>query len=160
MKKYFFGFSLTVLVGFGLGYAASETGLFKTPPASAPAAVRGSELTVVMNEWQFEPALLRFPYGAQVRFKVRNVGRLSHAFVVRELGLDTGRIRPGQEEWVATILDASPGIYQIYSSVLTDQRQNMTGSLVIEGEVPAAALEPPALAPTPEPASALPPAAE
>jgi hypothetical protein len=63
---------------------------------------------------------------------VRNYGRLSHNLVVAGRGYEDGStpaIPPGSE-WTL-LLDLTPGVYTMYSSILNDDALGIHGTLTV-----------------------------
>jgi hypothetical protein len=91
----------------------------------------GHTLAVALNEYRINPGSASAPSGV-LTLVVRNYGRLSHNLVVASDGYDDGStpaIPPGSE---ATLLvDLTPGVYTIYSSILNDDALGVHGTLKV-----------------------------
>jgi hypothetical protein len=91
----------------------------------------GRTLAVALDEYRVNPGSASAPSGV-LTLIVRNYGRLSHNLVVASGGYDDGStsaIPPGNE--ATLLLDLTPGVYTIYSSILNDDALGIHGTLTV-----------------------------
>ncbi len=93
----------------------------------AQQALGGSaQVKVVAKEFAFAPKAITTPAGT-VQFVVTNTGAIEHTFVIDELKVKTGPIKPGQT--VTITATAKPGTYKFYCDVPGHKEIGMTATL-------------------------------
>jgi hypothetical protein len=91
----------------------------------------GRTLQVALDEYRVDPSSASAASGV-LTLIVRNYGRLSHNLVVSANGYEDGStqaIPPGSE--ATLLLDLTPGVYTIYSSILNDDALGAHGTLTV-----------------------------
>jgi hypothetical protein len=91
----------------------------------------GRTLAVALQEYRVNPSSAAAPSGV-LTLIVRNYGRLSHNLVVSADGYEDGStqaIPPGSE--ATLLLDLTPGVYRMYSSILNDNALGVHGTLTV-----------------------------
>jgi hypothetical protein len=95
------------------------------------AVTPGRTLQVALDEYRVAPSSVSARSGV-LTLIVRNYGRLSHNLVVSADGYHDGStqaIPPGSE--ATLLLDLTPGVYTIYSSILNDDALGVHGTLTV-----------------------------
>ncbi len=88
------------------------------------------EVVVEGTEFKFEPSTLTFKRGEKIRLVFRNTGKMTHDWVVDELGVRTKVIDGGTEE----VLEFTPdkaGTFKYYCSVGKHRENGMEGTLTV-----------------------------
>ena len=91
----------------------------------------GRTLQVALDEYRVNPSSASVRSGVLMLI-VRNYGRLSHNLVVSAHGYEDGStqaIPPGSE--ATLLLDLTPGVYTMYSSILNDTALGVHGTLTV-----------------------------
>lgn len=106
-----------------------------TPDASSPSAAMDAsqvkEITVEGTEFKFLPATLTVKKGEKVKLTFKNTGKMTHDWVVDELGVRTKIIKGGEEE----VLEFTPdktGEFEYYCSVGKHRENGMVGKITVE----------------------------
>lgn len=102
-------------------------GLFGADRASDPAA---GATRVSMTEFEFHPAPIVLPSGADGRLEVVNDGMIAHDLVVTELGKGTPDLRPGQSV-VLDLSDQPPGTYRVVCDITGHTEAGMVTELTL-----------------------------
>jgi hypothetical protein len=92
---------------------------------------RTRTLGVALSEYRVNPSSTSAPSGV-IELVVRNYGRLSHNVVVSGKGHADGAtpaIPPGNQ--ATLLLDLTPGVYTISSSILNDAALGIRGTLTV-----------------------------
>jgi uncharacterized cupredoxin-like copper-binding protein len=104
-------------------------------PLAAVATAARSTITVVSNEFAFEPKIVELKAGEPTRIELVNHGKIDHAFVVAEPN--------GKGDWIhlhalagetdaATFQIDSPGRYKILCTIAGHVEAGMVGEVVVE----------------------------
>jgi len=116
-------------VGIGLSLSALRDGNKTITAITNPDA---DAIVVTMNEWSYQPNVITVVAGTTNKLVVRNQGKIDHAFVIAEAGVDTGRIPPGKQEVVLLEAPWQAGLYNISSSIPGQTKNGMSGRLSVE----------------------------
>jgi plastocyanin len=90
-------------------------------------------LRFAVTEYRMNPQSARVTAG-RLTIVVRNVGRLTHNFVISkadQVQAQTTPVPPGTRTQLTVIL--TPGTYQINSSLFSDQALGLYGTLIVTG---------------------------
>ncbi len=125
-----------------LSYYSSQT--YTVPHNHAPAPVtKGykfadyfapsrNEIIVSATEYSFYPRSIEVRRGEKVRILFENDGGQAHTFTVRELGIDTGLVYPGQSKTVEfTVPDRKKLSFISYCRIAGHREQGMAGRIII-----------------------------
>lgn len=107
--------AVAVLVGAGRAQAA--------PPQE--------RVTVVAQEYRFEPDTIRVKKGSRVVIRLENRGTQPHEFEIEALDFEIGPIRPGTSAEAAFVAE-KPGTYTYVCNVDGHQQKGMRGTLIVE----------------------------
>lgn len=89
------------------------------------------EVVVEGSEFKFLPATLTFKKGEKIRLVFKNMGKMTHDWVVDELNVRTKQITAGQEDAIEFTPD-KVGTFEYYCSVGLHQKMGMKGTLTVE----------------------------
>lgn len=89
------------------------------------------EVVVEGSEFKFMPATLSLKKGEKVRLVFKNMGKMTHDWVVDELGVRTKQITASQEAVIEFTPDKA-GTFEYYCSVAAHRANGMTGTLTVE----------------------------
>lgn len=104
------------------------------PPAektSPPPTTEVRELTVIGDEYRFQPSSIALKSGERVKLTFKNNGRTPHNLIIEELGIGTKTIADGQTETIEFTAPAT-GTYAFFCSVPGHRASGMEGSLTVE----------------------------
>lgn len=102
-------------------------------PAASPVAANGGDGDVIVVETfdiYFTPAAITIPADTEVTIRVVNRGAALHAFVIDELGIDSGDL--GREASAEIVVNAPAGSYAFYCTVPGHRAGGMEGVLAAE----------------------------
>lgn len=130
---------LVVVIG---GYFLLKGGYQASAPTSTPEVTaleeeilpptgQVKEFTVSGTEYSFSPSSITVSAGDRVKITFRNDGRIGHNFVVRDLGIGTRTIGPGQTDTIEFTTPQS-GTYTFICSVPGHAVAGMVGDLEVE----------------------------
>lgn len=130
---------LVVLVGGyylfrGAYYAPSPTpptSREETPPITEEGTTPVKEITVSAREYSFNPPNIILSAGERVKLTFKNEGITVHNFVVKDLGVSTRTIGPGQTDTIEFTAPAS-GKYTFICSIPGHAAAGMIGDLEVE----------------------------
>lgn len=91
-----------------------------------------TKITVKGSEFSFEPSEIKVKKGQEVTVIFKNVGILSHNFVIGELGVKTETIPPGEWDQVR-FTPGKTGTFKFWCSVPGHREAGMEGKLTIAG---------------------------
>lgn len=103
----------------------------QTQPPGAVTPAESGPLTVSMTEWRYDPKVIRVKGGQTVKLTIKNTGKVDHAFVINDLGVDTGRVKPGETRNVEFTVPDKTAIYEYMSSVPGQKTLGLAGSLSV-----------------------------
>lgn len=89
------------------------------------------EIAVSGTEYSFSPSSITLSAGERVKITFRNDGRIVHNFVIRDLGISTKTIGPGQTDSFEFTAPVS-GSYTFTCSVPGHATAGMAGDLIVE----------------------------
>lgn len=89
------------------------------------------EITVVMDDFSFEPQEIRVKSGERVKFVIRNEGSVAHDWHVDALNLSTPLVAAGQTATYEFTAGAA-GTYDSYCAEPGHEVLGMVGKLIIE----------------------------
>ena len=89
------------------------------------------EVVVEGTEFKFIPATLTLKKGEKVRLVFKNIGKMTHDWVVDELGVRTKVISGGDED-VVEFTPEQTGTFEYYCSVGKHREMGMKGALTVE----------------------------
>ncbi len=104
------------------------------PPGVSETSAAALKITIEGDEFSFSPASFKVNRGAKVELTFKNIGSISHNFVVDELGLKTKTIGGGQTDVISFTAPkvASMISYASYCSVPGHKEAGMKGMITIE----------------------------
>lgn len=109
--------------------AASSTSSTSSSSSTSTSGVR--EITLVFNDFAFEPQEIRVKSGERVRLVIRNNGSVAHDWYVDALDLNTPRVLAGQSATFEFTAGAA-GRYEVICTEPGHEALGMTGWLIIE----------------------------
>jgi uncharacterized cupredoxin-like copper-binding protein len=121
------GCSVDMPGGMGPGMMHGSDRSSQEAPPSPVAGAR--EITVVADDFSFEPSTIELTAGEEVSLTVRNRGQLYHDFVIEERGF-TLQVEAGSVAGGGLRID-TPGSYPFRCSVPGHADAGMTGSIVV-----------------------------
>lgn len=89
------------------------------------------EITLVFDDFAFEPQEIRVKSGERVRLVIRNNGSVAHDWYVDALDLNTPRVLAGQSATFEFTAGAA-GRYEVICTEPGHEALGMTGWLIIE----------------------------
>lgn len=89
------------------------------------------EVTVEGSEFKFMPSTLTFNKGEKVRLVFKNTGKMTHDWVVDELGVRTKIIKGGEQDVIEFTPD-KVGTFEYYCSIGAHRANGMVGTLTVE----------------------------
>lgn len=89
------------------------------------------EVVVEGSEFTFMPATLTLKKGEKIRLVFKNMGKMTHDWVVDELSVRTKQIPAGQEDAIEFTPNKS-GTFEYYCSVGAHRANGMTGTLTVQ----------------------------
>jgi|GEM_PF-818180 len=95
-------------------------------PLETPAAIS-------MDDSGFSKASIDMTYSSSKKMEIANKGVNPHSFVIEELGVDSGPIKPGETKTI--ILENLPSVgqdYVFYSNIPGDAKEKFSGTIVIK----------------------------
>jgi len=108
--------------------ANSSTATANTQSNQAPQV---KEITVIGNDYSFNPPNIPVKAGEPVRIMFKNEGKETHNLVIEGINKKTNTIGSGQVD-VLEFTAPSSGIYEFICSVGSHRVQGMVGKLIIE----------------------------
>ncbi len=117
-----------ILVGFFLAFGSDlfiEVGM----SVAANRLPVKDTLTVTTSEYNFVPSTLRAREGEAVKFVVKNTGRVSHEFELKDFGVEAV-VPPGKSVRV-TLRPMKPGVYNLTCDLPGHLEKGMRGELVV-----------------------------
>lgn len=135
---------LVVLAAGGIWYISSSGSIpqdtMMPEPTVAPSTSDSSvmmdasavkEVTMEGTEFKFIADTLTVKKGEKVRLTFKNTGKMTHDWVVDELGVRTQIINGGEEEVIEFTPDKT-GVFEYYCSVGKHREMGMVGKITIE----------------------------
>lgn len=89
------------------------------------------EFTILGTEYNFSPSSITISAGDQVKIILENNGKISHNFVIKDLGIGTKIIGSGQTDIIEFIAPVS-GTYTFICSIPGHAVAGMLGDLIVE----------------------------
>lgn len=87
----------------------------------------GPEVTVVMTEFEFEPAQISIQAGQKTTITLQNRGAVEHNFTVRQVNVVSPNVAPGQTARIE--LAAPRGTYPVVCTVPGHEEAGMVGQI-------------------------------
>lgn len=100
-------------------------------PSTAEETLPAKEITVVGDEYRFQPSSISLKSGERVKITFRNNGRAPHNLIVEQLRVETKTIGAGQTD-ILEFTATTPGIYTFFCSLPGHRPAGMEGNLTIE----------------------------
>lgn len=117
--------------------SSTSSSTTSTPAASSTSSSSSTstsgvrEITLVFNDFAFEPQEIRVKSGERVRLVIRNNGSVAHDWYVDALDLNTPRVLAGQSATFEFTAGAA-GRYEVICTEPGHEALGMTGWLIIE----------------------------
>jgi plastocyanin len=95
--------------------------------------VVGADVEVTLkakDNLRFEPNVIAAKVGQSVNVTIDNAGMAEHAFVIDQLGVNSGRIPAGQQAVVSFTAEKA-GSFTFYSSLPGERTGGMVGTLTV-----------------------------
>ena len=89
------------------------------------------EIVVEGAEFKFNQATLTLAKGEKVRLVFKNMGKMTHDFVVDELNIRTKIIKGGEQDTVEFTPDTT-GSFEFYCSVNQHRAMGMKGTITVQ----------------------------
>ena len=110
--------------------ASSDMGMASPEASPAADACAAGEFVVHTVDIGFEPKELTIPANTDVVVTIDNKGKLQHDFYIDELGVESDLLDGGTSGTVT--INAAPGTYEFYCSVVGHKQAGMVGTLTVE----------------------------
>lgn len=90
------------------------------------------EVTIEASEYKFSPSEIRVRKGETVKITLKNIGKMSHNWMVEKMGgasIDT--TEPGKSSTI-TITPSQTGTFTTFCSIGNHRKLGMVGKLIVE----------------------------
>ncbi len=102
-----------------------------SPVPSSAAMQDGKEITVVGNEFSFQPSTLNLKQGDKVLLVFKNEGKYPHNLAIPDLKVTTKTIQPGQSDMINFTVDKG-GNYAFVCTVDSHEQKGMKGTVNVQ----------------------------
>lgn len=89
------------------------------------------EVVLEASEFKYDLQEINLKRGEKVRFTLKNVGKMSHDFVIDEFGVRTKIINGGETDTIEFVPEKT-GNFEFYCSVGNHRQLGMMGKVVVE----------------------------